>query len=161
MIISEDDYLVHYGVKGMKWGVRHDPKSLGVKIGKKINKSNRQAAMQRNKSKKVLATVQKTEQRNPNMENRIRRQVANRGTLTKTGRFATNLASNSVVTYVALRQQYAYRYSMLKNKKAAAIIVGGVVGGAALKTAYEEVQIRKLLSQYDKEGKRIRKQTGG
>ena len=24
MMISEDNYLVHYGVKGMKWGIRKD-----------------------------------------------------------------------------------------------------------------------------------------
>lgn len=26
-----NDYLVHYGVKGMKWGVRHDTPRVGVK----------------------------------------------------------------------------------------------------------------------------------
>lgn len=28
MYISEQDYLMHHGVKGMKWGVRHDPATV-------------------------------------------------------------------------------------------------------------------------------------
>ena len=32
--IYYDDYLLHYGVKGMKWGVRHDPELVGRKRGR-------------------------------------------------------------------------------------------------------------------------------
>ena len=39
-LISED-YLIHYGVKGMKWGVRHDPEPAKInKIGTRL-KSNK------------------------------------------------------------------------------------------------------------------------
>ena len=29
MNLISEDYLMHYGVKGMKWGVRHDPERVG------------------------------------------------------------------------------------------------------------------------------------
>ena len=31
------DYLIHYGVKGMKWGIRHDPEYKGRKRSRKIS----------------------------------------------------------------------------------------------------------------------------
>lgn len=36
MIINEDDYLEHFGVKGMKWGVRRKAKRL-TKLDQKTN----------------------------------------------------------------------------------------------------------------------------
>lgn len=35
MTISEQDYLMHHGVKGMRWGVRHDkPRAGGSRVRK-------------------------------------------------------------------------------------------------------------------------------
>lgn len=34
--MNNNDYLAHYGVKGMKWGVRHDPERVG-RIKKKAS----------------------------------------------------------------------------------------------------------------------------
>lgn len=36
---SLDDIMTHFGVKGMKWGVRHDPELIGRKSGGKANAS--------------------------------------------------------------------------------------------------------------------------
>lgn len=35
---DEEAYLAHYGVLGMKWGVRHDPQGAYTKAKKKLNK---------------------------------------------------------------------------------------------------------------------------
>lgn len=35
---DEETYLAHYGVIGMKWGVRHDPQGAYTKAKKKFNK---------------------------------------------------------------------------------------------------------------------------
>lgn len=35
MIIDEDAYLAHHGVKGMKWGVRNEPKTIPRSLSKK------------------------------------------------------------------------------------------------------------------------------
>ena len=42
--MTENLYLAHHGVKGMKWGVRHDPYKNGVgtsaRVGEKIDRFN-------------------------------------------------------------------------------------------------------------------------
>lgn len=34
-VVSEDNYLEHYGVKGMRWGIIRTPEQLGHKIERK------------------------------------------------------------------------------------------------------------------------------
>ena len=43
-LISQD-YLMHYGVKGMKWGVRHDPERTGRNSSNQSNKSKKSKKM--------------------------------------------------------------------------------------------------------------------
>ena len=46
-----DDVLAHYGIKGMKWGVRRTPAQLGHETGRKKT-SNRSIKRQRKKDSK-------------------------------------------------------------------------------------------------------------
>lgn len=41
LVIAEEDYLTHHGVKGMKWGVRHDRKNKGRKKDLSFAKESR------------------------------------------------------------------------------------------------------------------------
>lgn len=49
---KEEDHLEHYGVRGMKWGVRHDPKKAGRKSLKKLSKLDKKA--EKNERKAVV-----------------------------------------------------------------------------------------------------------
>lgn len=39
-VIRSDDVLVHHGVKGMKWGIRHDPERTGRRRSKSVSNNN-------------------------------------------------------------------------------------------------------------------------
>lgn len=41
MNMQDENYLAHYGVLGMKWGVRHDPQKAYDKSKKKLSKYDR------------------------------------------------------------------------------------------------------------------------
>ena len=51
MNLISEDYLMHYGVKGMKWGVRHDPERVG--------RDRRKVSQSKNKKRKKLSEKQK------------------------------------------------------------------------------------------------------
>lgn len=54
MYVDEQTYLTHYGVKGMKWGVRKDRRSVGSRVAKSMHNRSRSAA-----SGKHASTIKK------------------------------------------------------------------------------------------------------
>lgn len=56
------DYLVHHGVKGMKWGVRHDPERVGRKDAKKRRKEEKNATLMKTYGERARLT-QKNQRR--------------------------------------------------------------------------------------------------
>ena len=49
----EEEYLAHYGVLGMRWGVRHDPKGAYQKANRKADKLQKKAAAAHKKASKA------------------------------------------------------------------------------------------------------------
>lgn len=49
----DEEYLAHYGVIGMKWGVRHDPKGAYSKATKKADKLQKKATTAHKKAAKA------------------------------------------------------------------------------------------------------------
>ena len=51
--MNDEIYLAHYGVLGMKWGVRHDPGKAYRKASKKADKLQKRAATAHAKAAKA------------------------------------------------------------------------------------------------------------
>lgn len=49
-VVKEDDYLAHYGVLGMKWGVHKNPQQARSKANKKLSKLDTKVQKARAKS---------------------------------------------------------------------------------------------------------------
>lgn len=57
---GDNDYLMHHGKKGMKWGVRHDRQRLGSRHkSKSASVSNNKSAATKNLSKKPVGKKKK------------------------------------------------------------------------------------------------------
>lgn len=57
---DDNDYLMHHGKKGMKWGVRHDRQRLGSRHkSKSASVSNNKSAATKNLSKKPVGKKKK------------------------------------------------------------------------------------------------------
>ena len=52
---NDTEYLAHYGVLGMRWGVRHNPKRTYQKATKKRDKLIQKANKKTDKAKKAVA----------------------------------------------------------------------------------------------------------
>ena len=65
-----DNELMHYGVLGMKWGVKHNPSKAFVKASKKANKLNDKYS---NRSEKANAAWRKSQRIGKNYHTEIGR----------------------------------------------------------------------------------------
>jgi len=59
MIIDEDDFLEHFGVKGQKWGVRKKRESSGGNKPKKLSRRKARRAVAQKKAEDLINTALK------------------------------------------------------------------------------------------------------
>ena len=79
--MKKDDYLIHYGVLGMKWGVRKDRNSSGLsrkekrelkKLTRKVNRNDMRISGSKrmlSNNKKALSDIQKNKHKSKYFKN--------------------------------------------------------------------------------------------
>lgn len=118
MNLSYDDYLEHYGVKGMKWGVRRSDEQLS-------------AAKSARKTERAKATQDTTDYMNKN-------KARNLGAIVGASVLGTPLVGGAVAGAQIAR---ASGYS--RGKSVAIGVLGNVPGGIIA----AEVQVRKRANE--------------
>lgn len=71
-----DEELYHYGVKGMKWGIRRSPAQLGHKTGTKKKKTSVVDAVKKISQKRQQAKAEKTARKEARKTSRKKKSVA-------------------------------------------------------------------------------------
>jgi hypothetical protein len=131
MIIDEEDYLAHFGVKGMKWGVRREERAVG-----------RQSKREQ-KAQKFLA---KADQIQDQIESVKKTKVTRSGKLTAGGRRQINKLEQDKTQ--ALKDAEAKRQGKLTDhqRKVAigAAAVGGIVAATVTVKLVQKGEFRRL-----------------
>ena len=71
-----DEELYHYGVKGMKWGVRRTPAQLGHKTGTKKKKTSVVDAVKKFSKKRQQAKAEKTARKETKKASKKKKSIA-------------------------------------------------------------------------------------
>lgn len=104
---EDSSSLTHYGIKGMKWGVRRSPEELARAAGRKISGSNAKAKLKSAASK--LRSKKSSRPRDPDSDD-VAAVKKSKATVAK-NRGSTDALSNrelqSLVNRMNLEQQYS------------------------------------------------------
>jgi len=126
--LTSEDYLMHHGVKGMKWGVRHDPQSTG--------RMRRRAANQQYRQSVKTAGRRNIQAFRENYGSREARRSSN-----QQFRNEVNAAKQKNKEAFALSNK---QKKLLKGAAIGAAVVGaGAIGMAALKSGIGKAAISK------------------
>lgn len=148
MIVSEEQYLAHYGVKGMKWGVRKAIDKVGSKI-----KSNKQAKKEYNQKLKNIANRNKRKVILTNDDKRIN--YRSQSLVKRAGKMAATLAVQKVFSDV-MTGKAAYYGNMSKADIARSI--GKLATLTALNVKIKDSLADSSAKKYSQSGKRIEKE---
>lgn len=96
-----ENYLIHYGKKGMKWGVRHDPQ--------KSSSGSKRSAKQISNKKSKASLKQKVQAKLSKIDKQKVKHVAKAGALIAAGTAAFATLGVSGLSYVS----YAYNASRM------------------------------------------------
>lgn len=136
MIIDEEAYLEHYGVKGMKWGVRREAKR-DFKAAKKIHKKGGKGSRARYSETK--AEIERKSKKDPAYAKAIRRQRRNSKYKMSTADKASSVVAGAYVA--GLGALYVAQSPTIRNNtKKAAIAIATQAGKAYRRIGESEVQ---------------------
>lgn len=105
---SDDDFLKHYGIKGMKWGVRRSPDQLGSSRVSKLKNKAKSFGRKTANDPDSPETAKKKELRAKVKANR-----------------STDSLTNAELQHVIQRMNLEKQYAMLNQPQAIKIMNGG------------------------------------
>lgn len=147
MTIPEEIYLAHYGVKGMRWGIRHDPERSARRRAareardKKIAAINRKYDKQYGKAKYTRANPHAADAR-----------LIDQAKVSTGKRFASSFLTAFIGTSVYSGTLGAYT-SKERAAKTLAVNAIEAASAAAFMTKLQDVKIERTLDKYDNTGK--------
>ena len=150
----EGQYLEHYGVLGMKWGVRKDPHSAYQKATEKRRKLERRATRALSKSVKANSTLVKAKRKyevNQDAADKYSKKAAKAKDASKSARKGEKAAKyqSKADNMQKLIRKYELRASKADLKKDKATLKGKKWCEAMLKT-FNEPSMEALERKYGK-----------
>lgn len=147
MVVTEEQYLAHYGVKGMKWGVRKAINKVGGRIkAKKAEKKKYQQKLKnianKNKRKQILTSD----------DERIN--YRSQSLLKRAGKTAATIAVKEVFADVMSGKAYYYKNM---SKRDIAKKIGKLTTLTALNVKVKDALADSSAKKYNQSGNRVKK----